>query len=69
MLYSEHVIELVAKAAVAYKKKLNKNMKVDVSERYVSTNVLRPHFDYNIYVEPAIYKLLECSLNYSFSDI
>jgi len=34
MLYSEHVIELVAKAAVAYKKKLNKNMKVDVSERF-----------------------------------
>ena len=34
MLHCDHVIELVAKAAVAYKKKQDKELKVEVSERY-----------------------------------
>ena len=34
MLYCDHVIELVAKASIAYKKKHDKELKVDVAERY-----------------------------------
>ena len=63
MLYSDHVIELVAKAAVAYKKKLNKNMKVDVSERCVPTIVLRPRYECSIYVIPAIFKTFGVSVD------
>ena len=36
MLYCDHVIELVAKTAVAYKKKQDKDLEVDVSQRYVN---------------------------------
>lgn len=36
MFNCNHVIELVAKTAVSYKKKQDKELKVDVSERYLN---------------------------------
>ena len=34
MLRCDHVIELVAKTALAYKKQFKRELKVDIAERY-----------------------------------